>query len=143
MKNASHSSRSVVKTTKAPAPGGHYSQAIRVGSHVYVSGSGPFDPKTHQVVGKNAAAQTRQTLQNIRAILNAASVDLKDVVKVTIYLKDMRDFNEMDKTYRTFFPQHPPARTTVQVGLYGRDRLIAADAIAIKPQDFSLRFHVT
>ena len=121
-----------IKTKEAPAPGGHYSQAISVGGHIYVSGSGPFDPKTHKAVGKNIETQTRQTMNNIRAILKAAGASMSDVVKITIYLRNMKDFGGMDKVFRWFFPTNPPARTTVQVGLYGNERLIAVDAIDIK-----------
>ena len=122
-----------IRTTSAPAPGGHYSQAIVRGDHIYVSGSGPFDVTTHQVVGRDIAEQTRQTLRNIGAILKAAGSSFADIVKVTVYLRNMRDFQGMDRAYRTYFPRHPPARTTVQAGLYGKGRLITIDAIAVKP----------
>src|SRR4051794_18663881 len=111
--------RNAVKTPNAPGPGGHYSQAIAAGGRGYVSGSGPFDAQTHKIVGHDIATQTRQTLKNIGAILEAAGAALKDVVKVTVYLRDMGDFDAMDKAYKEFFPVDPPARTTVQVGLYG------------------------
>lgn len=124
--------RLAVKSKLAPAPGGHYSQAIRSGNHVYISGSGPFDPTTHKVVGQTIDSQTEQTLKNIQAILEAAGASLKDVVQVTVYLRDMNDFEAMDKTYKRFFPKDPPARTTVEVGLYGSERLLAVDAVAIK-----------
>lgn len=133
-KKNSPGKRTAVKTRRAPAPGGHYSQAIDSGGHVYVSGSGPFDARTHKIVGRDIAAQTRQTLKNIRAILEDAGASLKDVVKVTVYLRDMGDFDAMDKAYKAFFPQDPPARTTVEVGLYGSERLLAVDAEAVKPQ---------
>lgn len=97
-----------------------------------MSGSGPFDPKTHKAVGKDIETQTRQTMNNIRAILKAAGASMSDVVKITIYLRNMKDFGGMDKVYGWFFPTNPPARTTVQVGLYGKERLIAVDAIAVK-----------
>ncbi len=120
-----------IKTKEAPAPGGHYSQAISVGGQIYVSVSGPFDPKTHKAVEKDIEIQTKQTLNNIRAILKADGASMSEVVKVTTYLRNMKDFEGMDKVYSRFFPTNPPARTTVQVGLYGKDRLLAADAIVI------------
>ncbi len=120
-----------IKTNEAPAPGGHYSQAISVGGQIYVSGSGPFDPKIHKAVEKDIEIQTKQTLNNIRAILKADGASMSEVVKVTTYLRNMKDFEGMDKFYSRFFPTNPPARTTVQVGLYGKDRLLAADAIVI------------
>ncbi len=120
----------IVKTDKAPAPGGQYSQAVRVGNDVYVSGSGPFDPKTHALVAGGIEEQTRQTLENISAILQAAGSCLDDVVKVTVFLKDMNDFNAMNKAYSEYFAENPPARTTVQAELFGKGRLIVMDAVA-------------
>ena len=135
MKTGKRSSRKhgrAIKTKEAPAPGEHYSQGISARGHIYVSGSGPFDPKTHKAVGKNIETQTRQTMNNIRAILKAAGASMSEVVKITIYLRNMKDFGGMDKVYSRFIPTNPPARTTVQVGLYGKERLIAVDAIAIR-----------
>lgn len=122
--------RQAVFTHDAPAPGGHYSQAIRAGNEIYVAGSGPFDPVTHEIVAGGIAEQTRRTLDNIAAILGAAGASLADVVKVTVYLKDMTQFREMDAAYKAFFPTDPPARTTVQAELFGAGRLIVIDAIA-------------
>ena len=126
-------SKKVVKTDKAPAPGGHYSQAVRVGNDIYVAGSGPFDAKTHKIVPGGIEEQTRQTLKNIAAILEGAGSSMNDVVKVTVFLKDMNDFEAMDSAYRAYFPEDPPARTTVQAGLFGKERLIVIDAIARVP----------
>jgi 2-iminobutanoate/2-iminopropanoate deaminase len=123
-----------VKTKEAPTLGGHYSQAISSGGHVYISGSGPFHPNTHKIVGRTIEAQTRQTLTNIKMILKAAGASLKDVVKVNIYLRNMNDFDAMDNIYKRFFAKDPPARTTVEVGLYGADRLLAVDAVAVKSE---------
>ncbi len=103
--------------------------------HIYVSGSGPFDPKTHKAMGKDIETQNKQTMNNIRAILKAAGASMSDVVQITIYLRNMKDFERMDKVYRWFFPINPLARTTVQVGLYGKERLVAVDAIAIKTKE--------
>jgi len=124
--------RRAITTKAAPAPGGHYSQAIAEGGHIYVAGSGPFDASTHKVVGRDITAQTRQTLRNIAAILKTAGASLADVVQVTVYLRSMRDFRAMDHAYRAFFPKLPPARTTIQAGLYGPGRLITMDAVAVK-----------
>ena len=131
-KSGADGRRRAVKTKEAPAPGGHYSQAISSAGHIYVSGSGPFSPSTHKIVGGNIQTQTRQTLKNIKAILKAEGASLKDVVKVTVYLRNMSDFDAMDHAYKSFFPKDPPARTTVEVGLYGAERILAVDAVAIK-----------
>lgn len=128
----SPSRRRAITTKAAPAPGGHYSQAIVGGGHIYIAGSGPFDASTHKLVGRDIAAQTRHTLKNIGVILKAAGASLADVVQVTVYLRNMKDFQAMDDAYRAFFPKLPPARTTIQAGLYGHGRLIAMDAVAVK-----------
>lgn len=122
--------KKVVFTKNAPAPGGHYSQAIVAGDDIYVAGSGPFDPATHEIVAGGIAEQTRRTLDNIAAILEAAGATLSDAVKVTVYLKDMNDFRAMDAAYQAYFPTDPPARTTVQAELFGAGRLIVIDAVA-------------
>ncbi len=134
MVNRNHSSghgliRSV-HTKGAPEPGGHYSQAVVAGDLVYVSGSGPFDPHTHAISGSNIEEQTDRTLTNISEILEAAGSSLQEVVKVTVYLKDMKDFKRMDAAYSRVFGESRPARTTVQAELYGEGRLIVIDAIA-------------
>jgi 2-iminobutanoate/2-iminopropanoate deaminase len=125
--------KEVISTDLAPAPGGHYSQAVRAGNEIYVSGSGPFDPKTHAMVAGGIEEQTARTLMNVAAVLEAAGSSLRDVVKVTVYLKDMDDFKAMDSVYKGYFPSNPPARTTVQAVLYGNQRLIVIDAIAHVP----------
>jgi 2-iminobutanoate/2-iminopropanoate deaminase len=125
--------RQAIFTHDAPAPGGHYSQAIRSGNDIYVAGSGPFDPQTHEIVPGGIAEQTRQTLDNIAAIIVAAGGSMADVVKVTVYLKDMGQFRDMDEAYKAYFPSDPPARTTVQAELFGAGRLIVIDAIARVP----------
>lgn len=122
--------KKVVFTKNAPAPGGHYSQAVVAGNEIYVAGSGPFDPVTHELVPGGIAEQTQRTLDNIAAIIEAAGASLGDVVKVTVYLKDMGQFREMDAAYKAYFPTDPPARTTVQAELFGAGRLIVIDAIA-------------
>lgn len=99
--------------------------------HIYVSGSGPFDPKTHKAMGKDIETQTKQTMNNIRAILKAAWASMSDVVQITIYLRNMKDFERMDKAYRWFFPINPLARTTVQVGPYGKERLVGLNSLAL------------
>jgi len=107
-------SKKIVRTDKAPAPGGHYSQAVRAGDDIYVSGSGPYDPKTHEIVPGGIEEQTKQTLENIAAILEAAGSSLRDVVKVNVFLKNMSDFQAMDSVYKAYFPQTllqgPPSR---------------------------------
>jgi 2-iminobutanoate/2-iminopropanoate deaminase len=121
-----------VHTTDAPEPAGHYSQAVVAGNLVYVSGSGPFNPQTHSIVGTTIEEQTEQTLKNVSVILDSAGSSIKDVVKVTVYLKDMRDFEHMNSAYARFFGATKPARTTIQAALFGEGRLIVLDAIAVR-----------
>ena len=122
-------SRRAIQTPNAPTPAGHYSQGIVAGSEIYVCGSGPFDPATHAVVQGGIAAQTRQTLDNIKAIVEAAGGRMENLVKVTVYLKDMGQFKDFDDAYKAYFPTDPPVRTTIQAALWGEGRLIVIDAI--------------
>jgi len=125
--------REVIHTDKAPAPIGPYSQAIRSGDTVYVSGQGGLVPETMQLVGPTVAAQTEQTLRNIAAILEAAGTDLAHVVKVNVLLADIKTFAEMNEVYRTFFPVDPPARMTYAVRDLPLGVLVEIDAIAVMP----------
>ena len=125
--------RREIRTKRAPAPGGHYAQAVAANGAIYVSGSGPFDPAPHRIVGRDIETQTAQTLDNVRAILEAAGASMADVVKVTVFLRRIGDFTRMDRIYAGYFPARPPARTTVAARLYGTERLITIDAIAARP----------
>ena len=104
-------SRQVINTHNAPAPGGSYSQGIRVGDEIFVAGSGPYDPATHEIVPGGIGEQTRRTLQNIIAIVEAGGGKASDIVKVTVFLRHMDHFKEMDAAYKPFFPENPPVRT--------------------------------
>jgi len=122
--------KEIVRTPKAPQPIGPYSQGVRVGSFLFTAGQGSIDPKTGKVGGDTIEAQTRQTLQNIQEILEASGFSLRDVVKVSIFLKNMTDFQRMNDVYKTFFTENPPARTTVQAELPGQGMLVEIDATA-------------
>ncbi|MGC8488040.1 MAG: RidA family protein [Clostridia bacterium] len=118
-----------IRTDKAPAPGGVYSQAIRAGGFVYTAGVGPLEPHTRQVVGTTIEDQTRQTLQNLAAILEAAGLSSRHVVKATVHLQDlMRDFEGMNRVYGEFFSEPYPVRTTVGSTLHGI--LVEIDLVA-------------
>ena len=118
-----------IKSNDAPPPGGAYSQAIKAGSIIFVSGQGPLDPKTDRR-GPDIETQTSQTILNLKAILQAGGYLLEDVVKVTVFLKNSEDFHRMNRVYQTFFPKDPPARTTVVTNFVNADMLIEIDAIA-------------
>jgi 2-iminobutanoate/2-iminopropanoate deaminase len=106
--------RKVVVTDNAPRPVGPYSQAIIAGDFVYVAGQGPMDVKAGRMVTESVEAETRQVLNNIRAILEAAGTSMANVVKCNVYLADRNDFAAMNSVYAEFFPSEPPARTTVE-----------------------------
>jgi 2-iminobutanoate/2-iminopropanoate deaminase len=123
----------IVRTDAAPKPGGPYSQGIVAGDFIFVAGQDGREPSTgKRTVG--IEAQTRQTLTNVGAILKQAGSSLENVVKVSVFLTDLNDFEAMNKVYTTFFPKDPPARTTVQTPFRG-DMLIEIDAIALRRRD--------
>jgi 2-iminobutanoate/2-iminopropanoate deaminase len=105
--------RQVVRTSGGPQPRGPYSQAIVANGFVFVAGQGPANPGTNQLELGDIASETRRTLQNIQAILEAAGSSLRDVVRVGVFLADIKDFDAMNAVYSEFFSQDPPARTTV------------------------------
>jgi len=123
-------SKQVISTAQAPAAIGPYSQAIRSGNLVFVSGQIPIDPETGQVVEGDAAVQTGRVLQNLSAILQAAGSSLNRVLKATVYLKDLTDFAPMNGVYARFFAEAPPARATVEVARLPRNVLVEIDLIA-------------
>ena len=119
-----------VESNEAPRAIGPYSQAIKAGGFVFVSGQVAFDPKTGAMVGSDVAAQTERVLQNLRAIVEAAGSDLDRVVKATVYLRTMADFAAMNEVYAKYFKSEPPARATVAVAGLPKDALVEIDVIA-------------
>ncbi|MFN3136001.1 MAG: RidA family protein [Candidatus Kryptonium sp.] len=126
--------KKVVYTEKAPKPIGPYSQAIIAGDFIFTAGQIPIDPKTNQVVQGDIREQTRQVFENLRAILEEAGATFDDVVKVTVYMKDLNEFSGMNEVYSEYFKNSPPARTTVEVSRLPRDVKIEIDLIAVKKQ---------
>lgn len=125
-------SRRAVRTGAAPAAIGPYSQAIDTGTLVFASGQIPLDPSTGQLVEGGIARQTEQVLHNVGAVLEAAGLSLQHVVKTTIYMKDLAEFEEMNAVYGRAMPDPPPARSTVQVARLPRDVRIEIDVIAAR-----------
>jgi 2-iminobutanoate/2-iminopropanoate deaminase len=121
-----------VRTPNAPQPLGPYSQGIEAGNFVFVAGQGPIDPKIGKIVGADIEAQTHQTLQNVKGIIEASGFSLRDVVKVSVFLKNADDFQKMNEIYKTFFPENPPTRTTVEANFVAPGMLIEIDAIAYR-----------
>lgn len=120
--------KEAIRTDHAPSPIGSYSQGLKVGNAIYTAGQVGKDPTTGTLLD-GIAKQTRQALENIRAILNAAGAGMDNVVKITVYLQNLDDFTEFDSVYQSFFPSSPPVRTTVQSEL--GCILIEIDALAI------------
>ena len=124
--------KTVIFTPLAPAAIGPYSQAVRAGNMIFVSGQIALDPSVGKVIDdKSVGAQTRRVLQNIQAIVTAAGASLENVVKTTVFLKDMNDFAEMNAAYGEFFSSAPPARATVEVSRLPRDVSVEIDCIAL------------
>jgi 2-iminobutanoate/2-iminopropanoate deaminase len=120
-----------IQTHAAPAAIGPYSQAVRGGGTIYVSGQLPIDPKTGAFAGDGIESQAEQSLENIKAILAAAGTDMRAVVKTTVYLKDMADFSAMNAVYSKYFSGTYPARVAVEVARLPKDALVEIDAIAV------------
>ncbi len=121
--------KEVVLTDKAPLPMGPYSQAIKVGDFLFISGQVSVDPATAQPVLGDTGTQTMRILENLKAILSEVGLTLENVVRVTVYLRNMKDFGEMNEVYKSYFRTDPPSRSTVEVGLAG-DFNVEIDAIA-------------
>ena len=124
--------KKAILTKSAPEPIGPYSQAIQVGNLVFCSGQIPLDPKSGQVQETEIEGQTRKVLDNLKAVLEAAGCSLGDVVKTTIFLKNMSDFPKVNQVYASYFREVPPARSTVEVARLPRDVLVEIEAIAAK-----------
>ena len=123
--------REPVKTTHAPAALGPYSQAIKAGGFVYVSGQVPIDPETGEFVPGGIAEQTDRVLKNVAAVLEAAGSSLDLVLKTTVFLADMNEFAAMNEVYAKFFKEAPPARATVQAARLPRDARVEIEAVAL------------
>ena len=134
MKPAARTSPTPVATTDAPGAIGPYSQGIRAGGLVFVSGQIPLDPATGQLVAGDVTAQTERVMANLRAILVAAGGDLRDVVRTTIYLTDLAHFAEVNAAYGRHFAEPYPARATVQVVALPRGAQVEIDAVAVVPR---------
>ena len=122
--------KKIISTNEAPAAIGPYSQAVRSGNFLFCSGQIPLDPKSGQIISGDIAAQTRRVLDNIAAVLRAEGLTFDNVVKTTIFLTDLEDFQTVNEVYGSYFKQDPPARSTVQVSALPKGAKIEIDAIA-------------
>ncbi len=123
--------KQVVNTDQAPAAIGPYSQALKVGEMVFVSGQIPIDPATGDIVQGDIKAQTRQVLTNLNAVLTAAGSSLEKTVKTTVYITNMDEFSQVNEVYGEFFTDQPPARACVEVSRLPKGVAVEIDAIAI------------
>lgn len=124
--------RRILSTSNAPAAIGPYAQGVQAGNLVFVSGQLPIVPATGELHAGPIGEQTRQSMENIAAILAEAGCTLADVVKTTIFLKDLGDFAEVNAAYATFFPEDSPARACVQVAKLPKDAQVEIEVIAVK-----------
>lgn len=123
--------KKAISTTKAPSAIGPYSQAVQVGNFVYTSGQIPIDPSTGVFVEGGIKEQTRQSLLNVKAILEEVGLTLGDVVKTTVFMADMKDFSDMNAVYADFFTEPFPARSAVAVKTLPKGALVEIEVVAV------------
>jgi 2-iminobutanoate/2-iminopropanoate deaminase len=123
--------KQIITSEQAPAAVGPYSHAVAAGPFVFVSGQIPINRQGEMVPG-DIVVQTVQVMENLKAILTTAGLSFKDVVKTTVFLKDMADFAEMNRVYGEFFPENPPARSTLQVAGLARNAAVEIEAVAFR-----------
>jgi 2-iminobutanoate/2-iminopropanoate deaminase len=126
--------KKIISTSEAPGAIGPYSQAVRSGSFLFCSGQIPLDPKSGQIVPGDIAAQTRRVLDNIGAVLKAEDLTFDHLVKTTIYLTNLGDFQTVNEVYGSYFEQDPPARSTIQVAALPKGANVEIEVIAIADQ---------
>jgi 2-iminobutanoate/2-iminopropanoate deaminase len=122
--------RQIIKTDRAPGAIGPYNQGVRAGGFLFTAGQIPLDPVTMQVVGATAPEQAKQALLNAQAIVEAAGLTMNDVVKATVFIRDMGQFAAINEVYATFFPGAPPARSVVEVSRLPKDVLVEIELVA-------------
>ena len=123
--------KEIISTDKAPAAIGPYSQGVKAGGFLFLSGQIALDPQTMSVVPGDAAAQTEQAMKNMKAALGSQGLDFSDVVKTTVFIKDMNEFKRINEIYGRFFEKDAPARSCVEVARLPKDVLVEIEAIAL------------
>jgi 2-iminobutanoate/2-iminopropanoate deaminase len=122
--------KQIIESAEAPKPIGPYSQAVRLGEFVFLSGQVGLDPKSGELVGGGVAGETRRAMENLGGVLRAAGAGFSEVVRVTIYLTNLADFAQVNEIYGSYFAAEPPARATVQVAALPRGAAVEIDMIA-------------
>jgi 2-iminobutanoate/2-iminopropanoate deaminase len=123
--------KKIISTSEAPAAVGPYSQAVRAGSTIYCAGQIPLAPKSGQIVGGGIEPQTRRVLDNVTAVLKAEGLTFENIVKTTVFLIDLADFQKVNEIYASYFKQAPPARSTVQVAALPKGARVEIEVIAV------------
>ncbi len=123
--------KEIITTDKAPKPIGPYSVGVKIGNLIFTAGQAGVVPETGNVIEGGIAIETRQTLQNIKTILEEAGSSMEAVVKTTVFLQDMAEFSQMNAVYAEFFTENPPARTTVQAAALPKNVRVEIEAIAL------------
>ena len=126
-----HKGSTAIASNDAPKAIGPYSQAIRTGNLIYTSGQIGLSPVTNKLAGDEIEIQTRQALDNLKAVLVAGGTDMAHVVKVTVYLKDLNDYAKVNDIYKDYFPEMKPARSAVQVARLPKDALVEIECVAV------------
>ena len=124
-------SKTIINTKEAPAPIGPYSQAVKAGNTLYVSGQVAFDPVSGELIQNNITEETHLVMKNLEAILSEAGMTFDNVVKCTIFIKDMEQFGTINEAYGRYFKQNPPARETVEVARLPKDANVEISCIAV------------
>lgn len=127
-----------LKSDKIPQPAGPYSLGIKAGNFIFVSGQLGLDPKSNQLVEGGIEPQVRQALENLKSLLNDAGYMLSDVVKTTVYLKDINDFASMNQVYSEYFTQELPARSAIQVAALPKDGVVEIEAIVFDAHNYDV-----
>jgi 2-iminobutanoate/2-iminopropanoate deaminase len=123
--------KEIISTDRAPKAIGPYSQAVRAGNMIFLSGQIPLNPSNGQLVEGTIQHQTERVLENIKAVVESMGLTLEHVVKTTVFLKSLVDFPQMNEVYAKYFPANPPARSTVEVARLPRDVQVEIDAILL------------
>lgn len=123
--------KQIISTKNAPSAIGPYSQAVRMGNLLFTSGQIPINPATGEIVSNDVKAATKQSLENVKAILEEAGTTLDKVIKTVVFIKDMNDFASVNEVYGTYFTSNPPARSCVEVARLPKDALVEIEVIAI------------
>lgn len=125
-------SRTIINSADAPAPIGPYSQAVKAGNTLYISGQIPFDQATGEMINENITEETHQVMKNIEAILSEADMTFGNIVKCSIFIKDMNQFSTINEAYGVYFKQNPPARECVEVARLPKDVNVEISCIAVE-----------